>query len=409
MKKVLFVDDELDILEGWQDSLRKHRRRWDMTFVCGGQAAIKEISHTDYDVVVCDIRMPGVDGVEVLQYAKDKDPKTMRIALTGYADEKSTLKLTTLAQRYLTKPCTVQELDEAISRDSGLIEAFDNPVVRQLAGSAGRLPSADNARQLLLAKLNTTKATKDDIVKIIEEDLALTAKILQLANSSFFRQQTSVVSAKDAVSYLGVEVIRSLVLADQLFESSTDLEKMKLFDFGSIRRHSLMTSTIAKRIAPTKKLAAVGMTAGLLHDVGKIIISLEQPDRVASLYSLNEGGPLDWVGSDAERDILGCTHAEVGGYFLNLWGIPTEVVEAVTFHDNPSAVYTSELDAAGLVHISNYLAHWVDSPAGTEVLEEKLDREYIHAVGIASNEQAWKEIALDIASELDGSLLLKAV
>lgn len=401
MKKILFVDDEPAVLDGLQDSLRKHRRRWDMTFACGGEAAISELSKKDYDVVVSDVRMPGVNGVEVLQFAKDKYPHAIRIALTGFADEKSTLKLTTLAQRYLTKPCAIDDLDEAITRDSGLIDAFDNPVVQALAGSAGRLPASANTQQVLLDRLNSTDGSIEDIAIVIEEDMALTAKILQLANSSFFRRQASVVSARHAVSYLGVDVIRSLVLAEQLFERSQSIPKMDYFDIDALRKHSLLTSTIAREISPTSEIASVAMTAGLLHDVGKIIIALEKPELIASLVNVESGAPYEWVDSQTERSIVGCTHAEVGGYFLNLWGVPSSVVEAVTFHDDPAAIVTREFDALGVVHVSNYLAHWGASEQVSEAIENKLDRDYLASVQMAGNEELWKSYTVDIVCEPD--------
>lgn len=401
MKKILFVDDEPAVLDGLQDSLRKHRRRWDMTFACGGEAAISELSKKDYDVVVSDVRMPGVNGVEVLQFAKDKYPHAIRIALTGFADEKSTLKLTTLAQRYLTKPCAIDDLDEAITRDSGLIDAFDNPVVQALAGSAGRLPASANTQQVLLDRLNSTDGSIEDIAIVIEEDMALTAKILQLANSSFFRRQASVVSARHAVSYLGVDVIRSLVLAEQLFERSQSIPKMDYFDIDALRKHSLLTSTIAREISPTSEIASVAMTAGLLHDVGKIIIALEKPELIASLVNVESGAPYEWVDAQTERSIVGCTHAEVGGYFLNLWGVPSSVVEAVTFHDDPAAIVTREFDALGVVHVSNYLAHWGASEQVSEAIENKLDRDYLASVQMAGNEELWKSYTVDIVCEPD--------
>jgi HD-like signal output (HDOD) protein len=401
MKKILFVDDEPAVLDGLQDSLRKHRRRWDMTFACGGEAAISELSKKDYDVVVSDVRMPGVNGVEVLQFAKDKYPQAIRIALTGFADEKSTLKLTTLAQRYLTKPCAIDDLDEAITRDSGLIDAFDNPVVQALAGSAGRLPASANTQQVLLDRLNSTDGSIEDIAIVIEEDMALTAKILQLANSSFFRRQASVVSARHAVSYLGVDVIRSLVLAEQLFERSQSIPKMDYFDIDALRKHSLLTSTIAREISPTSEIASVAMTAGLLHDVGKIIIALEKPELIASLVNVESGAPYEWVDAQTERSIVGCTHAEVGGYFLNLWGVPSSVVEAVTFHDDPAAIVTREFDALGVVHVSNYLAHWGASEQVSEAIENKLDRDYLASVQMAGNEELWKSYTVDIVCEPD--------
>jgi HD-like signal output (HDOD) protein/CheY-like chemotaxis protein len=399
MKKILFVDDEQAILDSLLRALRKHRRRWDMTFANSGEAAILEMSNKDYDVVVSDIRMPGVNGVDVLRYAKDKHPKAIRIALTGYADKDSTMELTTLAQRFLTKPCAVEDLDEAITRDSGLIEAFDNPVVQELAGSAGRLPASENSQQKLLDRLNSSDGSIEDIAKVIEEDFGLTAKILQLANSSFFRRQSSVVSARLAVSYLGLDVIRSLVLANQLFQRSEAIPKMDYFDVDALRQHSLLTSTIAREIAPNAAMASVAMTAGLLLDIGKIIIALEKPESIGSLVNVAAGAPYDWVDPATERDILGCTHAEVGGCFLNLWGVPTPIVEAVTFHDDPTAVFNSEFDAVGVVHVSNYLAHWGASRDGGQAIEKKLNREYLQMVEVADREELWKGYVAQILSE----------
>lgn len=400
MKKVLFVDDEPAVLDGLEDMLHKHRRRWDMTFACGGDAAISEMTDTSYDVVVSDVRMPSVGGVDVLKYAKENCPNAIRIALTGFSDEGSTIKLTELAQRYLTKPCSVEDLDDAITRDSGLIEAFDNPRVQELAGSAGRLPADESIQSKLLACLNSSEGSVEEIAALVEDDLALTAKVLQLANSSFFRRQVSVVSARQAVTHLGIEVIRSLVLADQLFEKSNEVPKMDYFDIHAMHRHSQLCSLIAREIATSPEMATVAMTAGLLHDVGKLLVAIDKPELVASLVGAQEGPPYTWISVEREREILGCTHSEVGGYFLNLWGVPTPVVEAVTFHDTPSEIYVRELDAVGVVHISNYLAYWAVSKEPNTSVQGKLDEEFVNSIGMNDRLEEWKATAIKIAEEL---------
>lgn len=401
MKKILFVDDEPAILEGLQDSLRKQTRRWDMTFACGGDAAIAELLGNHYDVVVSDIRMPGVDGVDVLQYAKDQHPEAIRIALTGFSDQEKTIKLTSLAQRYLTKPCDVGELEEAISRDSGLIEAFDNPAVRALAGSAGRLPGNDAKQQELMDMLNGSDGSIDDIAQIVEQDVALTAKILQLGNSSFFRRQKSLDSARQAVGYLGVDIIRSLVLANQLFEMTQVIPQSDYFNPLAMHQHSILTATIAREILENPELSSTSFTAGLLHDVGKIIIAIEKPEMLPKLLDASAKFPNCWVHKSVERQILGCTHAEVGGYFLNLWGIPTAVVEAVTFHDTPTAVHSREFDAVGAVHVANYLAQWTAHGNESDELQSKLDREYLTDLDVIDSELRWKEQASDIFNDSD--------
>lgn len=399
MKKILFVDDEPAILDALQDSLRQHRRRWEMTFACGGDSAIAQLRGSEFDAVVSDIRMPIVNGVDVLKYAKERQPKAIRIALTGYSDSESTIQLTTLAQRYLRKPCSVEELDDAISRDSGLIEAFDNEQVKTLAGSAGRLAIGNDSRRSLIEVLNSSDGSAEDIANIVEQDVAMTAKILQLANSSFFRRQQSVISAKQAVSFLGVDVLKSLVLANQLFEVSQNLPKQVGFNTSLFFEHSMLTSTLARNMTDNEQLNASAFTAGLLHDVGKIIILAKKPHVIPDLVDQTSTIANCWVSESAQREILGCTHAEVGGCFLNLWGIPTPIVEAVTFHDSPASVHSKELDSVGIVHVCNYLAHWLSADAGDEYVELKLDRDYLSQLGVAERVSDWKLKARELVSE----------
>lgn len=395
MRKILFVDDEPAILEGLQDLLHGHRRRWDMTFICGGEAAITAMNDANYDVVVSDVRMPGVGGVDVLEHAKANHPQSIRIALTGYSDEKSTIELARLAQRYLRKPCTLEDLDEVILRDCGLIEAFDNSVVKELVGKSGRLPTSESSHLALLDLLDAGNSSIEEITAIVEQDVALTAKVLQLVNSSFFRRQRSISSANEAVGYLGADILRSLVLANQMFDMTKGLPEITGFDPNSLRQHCVLTSTIAKELIDNKDLSMTAFTAGLLHDVGKLIVAREKPELVPALVGNSDGRTNSWVNPEAEREILGCTHAEVGGCFLNLWGLPTPIVEAVTFHDCPANIFTKEFDAIDIVHVSNYLAHWTCADSPDECIEARLDKEYLQKREVYDQLDTWKEQATD--------------
>ena len=401
MKKILFVDDEPAILEGLQDLLRSLRHRWDMSFICGGQAAIATMNDTDYDVVVSDIRMPGVGGVDVLGYAKIHRPQTIRIALTGYADAQSTVEISRLAHRYLRKPCSIDDLDEVISRDCGLIEAFDNVVVKELVGATGRLSAEKSVHQALIDALDGGNGSIDEVTKIVEQDLALTAKVLQLVNSSFFRRQRSITSANEAVVYLGADVLKQLVLANMMFEMTQDIPNVAGFNPISLQRHCVLTSAIAQELTADSGLSKIAFTAGLLHDVGKLIIAQERSDLIPTLVGNSDGLVNSWVNAESERDILGCTHAEVGGCFLNLWGLPTPIVEAVTFHDDPSSIFTRKLNAIDLVHISNYLAHWSGTDSPDERVEAKLDTEYVARRDVDHELDGWREMATEIRNAVD--------
>lgn len=396
MKKILFVDDEPAVLEGLQDLLHGFSHRWDMSFICGGEEAIATMSMANYDAVVSDVRMPGVNGADVLEYAKNNHPQTIRIALTGYADVQSTIEITRLAHRYLRKPCSLDDLDEVITRDCGLIEAFDNVVVKELVGKSGRLRVSNNVNQTLLDALDSDYGSNDEVTRLVEQDVALTAKVLQLVNSSFFKRQRSINSANEAVNYLGADVLKNLVMANMMFEMSANLPSIAGFDSNILQQHCILTSAIAQSLIPDKELSTVAFTAGLLHDVGKLIIAQEKPELLPALVGESNGLASSWVNADSERDILGCTHAEVGGCFLNWWGLPTPIVEAVTFHDEPASIFTRDLNAIDIVHVSNYLAHWVKSDTSDERIEAKLDKEHLDRREVTDTMDSWKALAKDI-------------
>jgi YesN/AraC family two-component response regulator len=126
MKRVLFVDDEPEVLEGLRNLLHKQRREWDMAFVGGGAAALEEMKTAPFDVVVSDVRMPGIDGVELLRRVKDDYPSTARIVLSGHTDPESMRKLSPIANRFLTKPCDSDTLRSAIQRVCELDRADGN-------------------------------------------------------------------------------------------------------------------------------------------------------------------------------------------------------------------------------------------------------------------------------------------
>ena len=109
----------------------------------------------------------------------------------------------------------------------------------------------------------------------------------------------------------------------------------------------------------------------------------------------DEGYANSWVSTEMEREILGCTHAEIGGCFLNLWGLPTPIVEAVTFHDCPANIYTKRFDAIDIVHVSNYLAHWTSADSSNERIEASLDKEYLKNRMVYDQLDCWKEQAMD--------------
>ena len=186
MKKILFVDDEPHILSGLQRMLRGNRNEWEMQFVGSGAEALAKLAAAPFDVIVTDMRMPGMDGAELLTRVRANFPDVVRICLSGYSSVESAMKVVGLAHQYLSKPCDPNVLKTTIVRACALRDHLHDPLLRQALSRMENVPSLPTNYQAILAELNCPEPSLAKIGEVISQDIAMTAKILQLVNSSFF-------------------------------------------------------------------------------------------------------------------------------------------------------------------------------------------------------------------------------
>lgn len=135
MRRILFVDDEPAVLEGLRNLFRKQRRHWEMVFAPGGMEALGELERTRFDVVVSDMRMPGIDGAELLRRVKDGYPSIARIVLSGHAEPEAVARVLPVADTYVSKPCDAEALRVAIEQGCALHDQHE----RENAGTASSL------------------------------------------------------------------------------------------------------------------------------------------------------------------------------------------------------------------------------------------------------------------------------
>lgn len=389
MKRVLFVDDEARVLDGLRDLLRRQRHEWEMVFTLGGEAALRELEAQSFDVVVSDMRMPGIDGASLLGIVKERSPQTVRIVLSGQTELEAAVRVAPVAHQFLAKPCERDALRRAIERASLSQELLADDGVRRAATGAQALPSAPTLYTRLVDTLADPEASMEDIGALVESDIAMCAKVLQLVNSSFFGLGRRICSARQAVGYLGIAPLRALVLSAGAFRAFAPSQPIEGFCVDALERHSTLVARIAAELLPDRHQAAEAFTAGLLHDVGKLVLAAHQPDQLALLLARARelGQPLHVV----EREHGGVTHAEIGAYLLNLWGLPHAIVEAVAHHHAPSRLESSDLDPVAAVHIANALvnAHEHD-PA-----PEPLDPDYLARLGVTDRLDAWETLVAD--------------
>ena len=337
MKRILFVDDELNVLDGLRRMLRPMRNEWELAFASGGREALTMLAESHFDVVVSDMRMPDMDGAQLLSEVKQRYPQVIRIVLSGHSEEEAILRSVGPTHQYLAKPCDPEQLRNVIGRACALHELLGEDSLRELVSQMTTIPSLPATYTEIVAELQSPDASIKRIGEIVSKDVGMTAKILQLVNSAFFGLRRHVSDPSQAASFLGVDTLKSLVLSVHIFSQLQDA-KIEGFCLETLWDHSAATGALAKRIAASagddvEGLRDHSLMAGLLHDAGKLVIAANLPGKYASVLAVAEREQHElWV---AEREILKNTHAEVGAYLLGLWGLPDPIVEAVAFHHNP--------------------------------------------------------------------------
>jgi HD-like signal output (HDOD) protein len=371
MIKILFVDDERNVLDGLRRSMRSMRLEWDMRFASSGEEALVELTRCPADVIVSDMRMPGLDGAQLLKEVKRLYPGTIRFILSGHAEPSAILQAAVTAHQYLAKPCDTGVLKSAIGRARVLKELLSDARIAAWAGASEALPSLPAAYQRIVACLQDSEASIADVAAVVAEDLSVSTMLLKLANSAFFGSGQAIRSTERSVSFLGIDNVATLVLASGVFKAP--LARNRAPDIAELWQHSLQTASIARRLALHEKWSSAraddAFLAGMLHDLGHLVIATS-----AACAEIPSGVEID--------------HAQVGAYLVGLWGFPDNLVEAIAFHHQPSRADTLGVSLPILLHAANLLAHGNVSTGAAAV--RGMDEECFGAPGMLERWQQWQ-------------------
>ena len=368
--RIVFVDDELNILQAMGRSFHGMRHEWNMEFLSSGAAALESLAKAPADVIVSDMRMPGMDGWQLLAEVKKRYPQTVRLVLSGHADPSSVMRAVGTAQLYLAKPCESGSLKAAIVQTQMLRQLLSSDRLALLVGEVGMLPSAPTAFQEILACLQNPAASLTDAAQIIGRDVAMTANIMKLVNSAFFGSRRPITTIDRAVAYLGMDTLGALVLGHGVFQSgvATGIDG---FSLEQLWQHTEQTAAAARAIALSENLSGAradeAFLAAVLHDVGKVVFAT----KAAALP--NE--TLDVVAQ------MEAHHAEVGAYLLGLWGFPNSIVEAVAFHHTPNRASEKGFGLSGIVHVADRLVHLRSEHRSTSI-DTGLQPGYLEGLGL---------------------------
>jgi len=337
-KCILFVDDDPSVLIGLKNLLRRDRNRWDLLFASDGVEALELVRTERVDVIVSDMRMPHMDGATLLNAVKERSPATARIMLSGFAEPEAIARALPALHQLLVKPCASASLRTTIERSLAATSASMAPI-----GSVDRVPSPAATIAALAAVLASPAATIGDAAAIICEDPGLAAKVLQLANSAFFSSGGSTTSIERAVSMIGIEQLRRLHAAASIFELVGSEAAAPWLQ--GLQREARRGACLARAMFRDDPAVADQVyTAALLRDVGLLVLAMDDPEyREVITRSEREFHAL-------ERARGGVTHAELGGWLLSLWGLPTTITELVRFHDQPELAPEALRPLATAIH-----------------------------------------------------------
>jgi len=388
-KRILFVDDEPMVLTGLKRSLRTMRAEWEMVFAAGGDEALAAMDRQTFDIIVTDMRMPGMDGAQLLEEVQKRSPHTLRMVLSGQSDRETIMRSVNPAHQFVSKPCEAEELKSRLIRAFALRDLLQNPGLRELVTRLDCLPSLPQGYLQLNEELRRPEPSLQRIDELIGADMAMTAKILKLVNSAFFCLPCEISSASHAVQLLGLDTLRTLVLTAHVFEQFQS-RLLTADDVRQISDHSLAVSNSARKIAlfehADQHIQNESFTAGLLHDAGKLILASALGEQYGKVLEYREQADVGLYA--AERELLGCSHAQVAAYLLGLWGLPSTIVEAVAWHHDPEGSLSVKFSPLAAVHVASA---YHDEKSTSRLRDRTpIDAAFLAGIGCAEREQAWR-------------------
>jgi putative nucleotidyltransferase with HDIG domain len=396
-KRILFVDDAPETFAHLKDALAPAGAAWRVEYAAGGDAALATLEREPVDVVIAEDQMAAMDGTTLLTRLRDQHPTTIRMIVS--ATTKPGLA-TIVSHRFLSKPCNVDELAVLIKRSCALHERTGEVEAYRKTMATTALPSRPGVYMELNRVLSDPDWQPHQVSAVLERDVAMSAKVLQLANSALFGLTSTVTSVRDAVMYLGVETIRSLALTAEAFGKVSPRGNAD-FSLDRFQAHAMLVARITASILPAGRTQQEAVTAALLHDIGKLVLISDGGRRWAELTEQARQRQLPMHVVEQEAD--GVTHAHVGAHLLSLWGLPDGIVEAVAHHHDPSSVDALAFDGVAAVHIANGLANEIAPPAEGEPPRAGLDVELLDRLGLRPRLEVWRGRARELADLVEDS------
>ena len=377
MMRLLFVDDDALAREQIRRELSHARLHYDVVLVDSGAAALAALDGGEFDAVISDLRMPAMDGPELLTRVRERFPAVVRVCMSGAMDDTDFLRVMPVTHQFLSKPIVGDALRDVIDRACSLNSILQHQGIRALIGRLSALPATARTFQELSEAMTEPNTHTADIARIVAKDTALCVKVLQIVNSSYFGRRTPITSIQAAVAFVGMEMIKSLALSACVF-NALDASPAASRLLKDVQARSLRKAHFARNLMKDSRHADEAFTAALLLDVGQAVLALCSPQTFSEVIQIARESMRPW--HEVEKEAFGVAHPEVGACLLGLWGLPLELIEAVAYHHAPSTVKHSQTAMLAAVHVADAV---IDATADQpEKLLNRLDAAFVARTGV---------------------------
>ncbi len=389
MNTVLFVDDNETTLNGYKRLFKSNNQSWRVLFANDAAEALELLQHHFIDVIISDLEMPVINGAILLSHVKKISPLTMRIIFTGCAEEKYVMETVKLAHQIYLKPNSYKGIIAILDRAFYLHKIKLNPAVRKIIMSVGTIPSTPEIVNEIVVAAEDENYSLKELSQLISQDIGMSMNVLRLINSPYFGMKNQIISINQAVSLLGLEVLKTLIISVHLFESFPDLDVSEMHE---IMQHSFNSANNCKKILElegcSKQECDAGFITGFMHDIGRIIIGSAFPVENEQILLKHSASNVPLA--IAEQEIIGVTHEEISAFILALWGFEDHIIEAVAFHHSPSKSRCEDPLLLAAMHCADLYDYELSDSFISR--EEGLDIEFLEKHNLLKREEKWLEI-----------------
>jgi HD-like signal output (HDOD) protein len=352
-KSIVMVDDEEAILHALKSLFR--RETWSLRLFSSPKLALEDLRNAPADIIVSDLRMSEMSGIELLNQAASICPEAVRFMLSGHEDRGVVIAALAknLAQHYVMKPWDDEGFRKLL-HDTLKIQADvkDQQMTRLLA-SFDRLPTLPVYYEKLRQLLGKNNYSMNEVVSEIQKSPALVARLLRVSNSIYYATRRPVLTVRDAVVFIGTDYVANLIMAMETFqavlETGEDVPEQLV---EMLWNRSLQRAIIAQKIAnhgPWRVDSQLVYVVALLQDIGLVVRLCSEPTKYQRVVELERAGKVSLY--EADQVIFGTPHDVLGAALLTSWNLPTEIVSAIAEHHAQS----STSDLVKVVQLSDLL------------------------------------------------------